>query len=88
MPNTKYLKMRRELEKIITQIFIQESRIDQKKIFNEIKKHGLVDRKTELPNPESWDNPEAGSFDVPDFIRKVSEAILSAGYIKKEQENA
>lgn len=65
--NTRSMSEER-VEKIALDLFAKKTGEDFKQINNEVNKHGLL-------NPERWDNPEAGFFDIRDFCKELAAAI-------------
>lgn len=61
--------LRDEIEKVLEEEFKKAAHIDTKEVIKEVDKHGLL-------NPEKWDNPEAGFFNVKDYFKQVSIRIL------------
>lgn len=58
-----------KIEKLVLGKFEKAAHIDTQEVIKEVSTHGLL-------NPEKWDNPEAGSFDVRDFAKTLSHAII------------
>lgn len=73
------------LVKVILDTFTKEADLDTKEVIKEVDKHGLVDSKTGLPNPESWGDPTAGFFDMKDFAKILASAILEAIELDTEE---
>jgi hypothetical protein len=71
------MTMQEELERIILETLKFEGNKDTAEVIKEVNKHGLI-------NINSWDNKEAGFFDMIDYSKNLASAILSAGYIKKD----
>lgn len=61
----------KQLEKIILDKFVELGNLDTQEVIKEVDKHGLL-------NPEKWDDPQAGFFDMKEYANKTAFAILSA----------
>ena len=67
-----------EIGKIAEDIFVEESKIDTVDVVKQVDKHGLL-------NPEKWDNPEAGFFDMKGYFKKLSTALSKEFEIKRRE---
>ena len=60
-----------ELKAIAEKVFIQESKQDTKDVVEQVNKYGLLDA-------DSWDNKDAGFFDIHAFYKNLAQSIHEA----------
>ena len=59
------------IEKIAMDLFIQEGKFTAREVQAEIDNHGLL-------NINKWENKEAGFFDMKNYFKKLSQAIVKS----------